>query len=124
MIICRARLQNTRLHNRNLRIAPADSWHQPDSIENQYYSKEWQKSDKKQSAEQCSQEYEENDISLETNIQTLNDDCLMHIFLQLPIVDRIRIERGKSYYILFLYILLKMRKLTRNKLQCVKDGKQ
>ncbi|CAL7948207.1 unnamed protein product [Xylocopa violacea] len=81
------------LHNRNLRVMPADSWHQPDNINNQYYStKDKSKFDKKVYNEQCNQEYIENDIT-ENSIQILNDDCLIHIFLQLPIVDRIRIER-------------------------------
>ncbi|XP_076626182.1 putative RNA-binding protein EEED8.10 [Colletes latitarsis] len=88
----RARCRYIILHNRNLRIVPADSWHQPDNIENQYYNKNWQKSDKKQSNEQCSQDFVQNDIT-NNSIQILNDDCLMHVFLQLPIVDRIRIER-------------------------------
>ncbi|XP_076242820.1 putative RNA-binding protein EEED8.10 [Calliopsis andreniformis] len=88
----RARLENITLHNRNLRVRPADSWHQPDYIQNQYYNKHRQKFDKKQSDDQCDQEYIQND-STDANIQTLNDDCLMHIFFQLPIVDRIRIER-------------------------------
>ncbi|XP_076749746.1 putative RNA-binding protein EEED8.10 [Xylocopa sonorina] len=81
------------LHSRNLRVVPADPWHQPDYINNQYYStKDKSKFDKKVYNEQCSQEYIENDIT-ENSIQMLNDDCLIHIFLQLPIVDRIRIER-------------------------------
>ena len=74
-------------------MVPADSWHQPDNIENQYYNtKDKYKADKKQADEQCNQDYLQNDIT-DISIQTLNDDCLMHIFLQLPIVDRIRIER-------------------------------
>ncbi|XP_076389174.1 putative RNA-binding protein EEED8.10 isoform X2 [Megachile rotundata] len=85
--------EGIRLHNRNLKVVPADSWHQPDNIENQYYnSKDKYKTEKKQSNEQCNQDYVQNDIT-DICIQTLNDDCLMHIFLQLPIVDRIRIER-------------------------------
>lgn len=86
------------MHNRNLKVIPADSWHQPDNIENEYPSaKEKSKSDKIEPNEQCNEEYIENDIT-EIRIQTLNDDCLTHIFLQLPIVDRIRIERGKHIY--------------------------
>ncbi|XP_034187715.1 putative RNA-binding protein EEED8.10 [Osmia lignaria lignaria] len=85
--------ERIKLHNRNLRVVPADSWHQPDNIENQYYNtKDKYKADKKQADEQCNQDYLQNDIT-DISIQTLNDDCLMHIFLQLPIVDRIRIER-------------------------------
>lgn len=83
---------DVRLHNRDLRIFAAHSWHQPDSIENQYYNvKDKSKSDKKETNEQC-QDYIQNDIT-NTSIQILNDDCLIHIFLQLSIVDRIRIER-------------------------------
>ncbi|XP_053988017.1 uncharacterized protein LOC128890357 [Hylaeus anthracinus] len=88
----RARRRDIVLHNRYLRIVPADPWHQPDSIENQYYNKDWQKSEKNQSVEQCTQDFVQSDVT-DTSIQILNDDCLTHIFLQLPIVDRIRIER-------------------------------
>lgn len=86
----RARRRDTMLHNRNLRIEPADSWHQPGSIENQYYTKDWQKSDKKQLSEQSNEDFVESDIK--NTIQMLNDDCLMHIFLQLSIIERIRME--------------------------------
>ncbi|XP_076670872.1 putative RNA-binding protein EEED8.10 [Andrena cerasifolii] len=89
----RARREDIRLHNRNLRVEPADSWHQPESMENQYYSRDWQRSDRKQSNEQCNQDYVQSDVCTGTSIQTLNDDCLIHIFLQLPIIDRISIER-------------------------------
>ncbi|KAK9298503.1 hypothetical protein QLX08_008183 [Tetragonisca angustula] len=86
----RARYEEIRLHNRDLKVLAADSWHQPDSIENQYYNvvKDKSKSNKV-SNDIHNLDYVQNNIS----IQTLNDDCLMHIFLQLPIVDRIRIER-------------------------------
>lgn len=76
-----------RLHNRNLKVEPADSWHQPDNIENRYHSTK----EKKSCNEQCNEEYLQNDM--QNSIQILNNDCLIHIFLQLPIVDRIRIER-------------------------------
>ncbi|XP_026667916.1 F-box protein SKIP2-like [Ceratina calcarata] len=76
-----------RLHNRNLKVVPADSWHQPDNIENRYHNTK----DKKACNEQYNEEYLQNDMH--TSIQILNNDCLIHIFLQLPIVDRIRIER-------------------------------
>ncbi|XP_033315548.1 F-box/LRR-repeat protein 7-like [Bombus bifarius] len=85
--------EGIRLHNRDLRVFAADSWHQPDSIENQCYNiKDKSKSNK------ISNDIAHNfdciqDGITDTNIQTLNDDCLIHIFLQLPIIDRIRIER-------------------------------
>ncbi|KAK1137913.1 hypothetical protein K0M31_002407 [Melipona bicolor] len=86
----RARYVEIRLHNRDLKVLAADSWHQPDSIENQYYNvKDKSKSNKVSNDVIYNLGYVQEDIS----IQTLNDDCLMHIFLQLPIVDRIRIER-------------------------------
>ncbi|XP_043527430.1 F-box protein SKIP2-like isoform X2 [Frieseomelitta varia] len=86
----RARYEEIRLHNRDLKILAADSWHQPDSIENQYYNVVKDKSKfNKVSNDTCNLDYVQDNIS----IQTLNDDCLMQIFLQLPIVDRIRIER-------------------------------
>ncbi|XP_076277320.1 putative RNA-binding protein EEED8.10 [Lasioglossum baleicum] len=88
----RARDEVIQLHNKYLRVEPADSWHQPDSIGYQYYNKDGQTSDKKQSNEQCYQNLVQSDITKDS-IQILNDDCLIHIFHQLPIVDRIRIER-------------------------------
>nr|XP_031849935.1 F-box/LRR-repeat protein 12-like isoform X4 [Nomia melanderi] len=88
----RARYDIIQLHNRYLRVQPADSWHQPDSIGYQYYNKDWQKSCEKLSNEQCNEDFIENSIT-ENNIQILNDDCLKHIFCQLPVVDRVRIER-------------------------------
>lgn len=96
--------EGIRLHNRDLRVLAADSWHQPDSIENQCYNiKDKSKSNK------ISNDIAHNfdciqDGITDTNIQTLNDDCLIHIFLQLPIIDRIRIERGK--HINFVIVLL------------------
>lgn len=92
------------LHNRNLRIEPADSWHQPGSIENQYYTKDWQKSDKKQLSEQSNEDFVESDIK--NTIQMLNDDCLMHIFLQLSIIERIRMEMGKDVRLFFYYKII------------------
>ncbi|XP_067209749.1 F-box/LRR-repeat protein 2 isoform X1 [Linepithema humile] len=83
-----------RLHNRDLRVMPADSWHQPDSIEHKLYTmgKESNKSSEKKVNEQCTQEYLQNDTN-RVSIHILNDDCLRHIFLFLPILDRVRIER-------------------------------
>lgn len=92
--------EGIRLHNRDLRVLAADSWHQPDSIEHQCYNiRDKSKSNKISNDIDCIQD----DIT-DTNIQTLNDDCLIHIFLQLPIIDRIRIERGK--HINFFIVLL------------------
>ncbi|XP_050580930.1 uncharacterized protein LOC126917741 [Bombus affinis] len=85
--------EGIRLHNRDLRVLAADSWHQPDSIENQCYNiKDKSKSNKISNDIVYNFDYIQDDIT-DTNIQTLNDDCLIHIFLQLPIIDRIRIER-------------------------------
>ncbi|XP_043464709.1 F-box/LRR-repeat protein 2-like [Leptopilina heterotoma] len=77
------------LHNRDLRVMPADSWHQPDSIENI----------KKNSFKKKEKETDDSS-NLETSyvtddtipIHRLNDDCLIHIFHYLPIVDRVKIE--------------------------------
>ncbi|KAL6265374.1 hypothetical protein P5V15_002173 [Pogonomyrmex californicus] len=83
-----------RLHNRDLRVMAADSWHQPDSIENKFYNvgKESNKaSEKKNASEQYAHKYLQNDTET-VSIHMLNDDCLRHIFLFLPIVDRVRIE--------------------------------
>ena len=98
---CRARedgyKKEIQLHNRDLRVMPADSWHQPDSIENKIKLApiHKQKSDSDESGdEQLSQYYASGN---EVTIHHLNDDCLMHIFLYLPIIDRIKIERGKNY---------------------------
>ncbi|CAD1474536.1 unnamed protein product, partial [Heterotrigona itama] len=89
----RARYEEIRLHNRDLKILAADSWHQPDNMENQYHNPNLQinelNSNEVSDDVVCNLDYEQDDIG----IQTLNDDCLIHIFLQLPIIDRIRIER-------------------------------
>lgn len=66
---------------------PADSWHQPDSIENQ--NKKGQKTSESNS--EISTSFELNEDS---QIHQLNNDCLLHIFTFLPIVDRIKMERG------------------------------
>ena len=78
----RKRLIN--LHNRLLRVCPADSWHQPDSVH--YQTK---KSVTKQSSKFI--------LNKEAEIHKLNDDCLVQIFQFLPIVDRLRIEQGKLF---------------------------
>ncbi|OXU27874.1 hypothetical protein TSAR_002554 [Trichomalopsis sarcophagae] len=73
------------LHNRDLRVMPADSWHQPDSIENQ--NKKLQKSP---DGKEMSTDYILNE---DAEIHKLNDDCLMHVFSFLPIADRVKVER-------------------------------
>lgn len=77
---------------------PADPWHQPDSIQVKNYSstKDINKSRKKSSTEETSQNTVQNYIN--SPIDTLNDDCLMHVFLYLPIKNRIAIERGKIIF--------------------------
>ncbi|XP_046422453.1 F-box/LRR-repeat protein fbxl-1-like isoform X1 [Neodiprion fabricii] len=85
------------LHNRDLRVMPADSWHQPDSVENQ--RKVAARKDKTQQHTETNdclfQPYIPIKDSLEDDapIHKLNDDCLIHVFLHLPITDRVRIER-------------------------------
>ncbi|XP_076229023.1 putative RNA-binding protein EEED8.10 [Nomia melanderi] len=79
------------LHNRSLFMDVVDLWHQPDSIEYQYYNEEGQKPCEKVSNDQSSQIPIECSTT-ENSIQILNNDCLKHIFQQLPILDRIRIE--------------------------------
>ncbi|XP_058794527.1 putative RNA-binding protein EEED8.10 isoform X1 [Phymastichus coffea] len=74
------------LHSRDLRVMPADSWHQPDNVENKL--KKILKS--VESNQEMSTEFELNEDAL---IHKLNDDCLMHIFSFLPIADRVKIER-------------------------------
>lgn len=77
----------------------ADSWHQPDSTEQRLYTmgKESNKlSEKKLTVEQCGHKYLQNDTE-NVSIHMLNDDCLRHIFLFLPIIDRVRIETGEYF---------------------------
>ncbi|XP_068991608.1 F-box/LRR-repeat protein 20 isoform X2 [Neodiprion pinetum] len=80
------------LHNRDLRVMPADSWHQPDSVENQ--RKVAARKDKTQQHTETNdclfQPYIPTKDSLEDDapIHKLNDDCLIHVFLHLPITDR------------------------------------
>jgi len=86
-----------RLHNRDLRVMAADSWHQPDSVEQRLYNvgKDSNKtSERKVTTEQYVHKYLQNDTE-NVSIHMLNDDCLRHIFLFLPIVDRVRIEIGE-----------------------------
>ncbi|XP_014230117.1 putative RNA-binding protein EEED8.10 isoform X1 [Trichogramma pretiosum] len=77
-------MKKIHLHNRDLRVVPADSWHQPDSIEN------LQKKQEKASMAEAEIKY---DLNPDCLIHGLNDDCLVHIFSFLPIVDRVRSER-------------------------------
>ncbi|XP_046742693.1 F-box protein SKIP2-like isoform X2 [Diprion similis] len=85
------------LHNRDLRVMPADSWHQPDNMENQ--RKVAARKNKTQQQTETNdgvlQSYMPSKSSLEDDIpiNKLNDDCLIHMFLYLPITDRVRIER-------------------------------
>ncbi|KAK2587325.1 hypothetical protein KPH14_003042 [Odynerus spinipes] len=81
------------IHDRDLRVMPADSWHQPDSIKNKSFTlaKDWNKCHKKSPAEEVNEDCIQN--YPDALIDALNDDCLMHIFLYLPIIDRIVIER-------------------------------
>lgn len=92
-----------RVHNRDLRVMAADSWHQPDSVDQKLYNigkesnKIFEKKSTNEQYHQCLQNDTEN-----VSIHILNDDCLRHIFLFLPIIDRVRIERGKHFIILML----------------------
>ncbi|XP_048515255.1 putative RNA-binding protein EEED8.10 [Athalia rosae] len=84
------------LHNRDLRVMPADSWHQPDNVENQrsllITKGKAANNMETGSTDSCSSPTKEL-IDDDSPIQKLNDDCLMHMFLYLPISDRVRIER-------------------------------
>lgn len=82
------------LHNRDLRVMPADSWHQPDSMEQQLYYKRSKICNEENTDEQHTQGYLQND-SEKVSIHILNNDCLRHILELLPISDRIRAERGE-----------------------------
>ncbi|KAK0073740.1 hypothetical protein PV325_009318, partial [Microctonus aethiopoides] len=78
------------LHCRILRVSSANSWHQPDSVENQRRFLKNKLDDSDESIK--IHEFIEPDFN-ESPIHILNDDCLMEIFLYLPIADRIRTER-------------------------------
>ncbi|KAF3426545.1 hypothetical protein E2986_06903 [Frieseomelitta varia] len=69
------------LHSKNLIIEAANPWLQGKCVRKR----------KKKCNIVSDEDWRENEIS----IQKLNDDCLMHIFCYLPIMDRIRLERGK-----------------------------
>ncbi|XP_072754934.1 putative RNA-binding protein EEED8.10 isoform X1 [Anoplolepis gracilipes] len=83
-----------RVHNRDLRVMAADSWHQPDSIDQKMYTigKESYKTFEKKTTNEQYLQCLQNDTE-DVSIHILNDDCLRHIFLFLPIIDRVRIER-------------------------------
>lgn len=85
-----------RVHNRDLRVMAADSWHQPDSIDQKLYNigKESNKTSEKKTINEHCHQCLQNDTE-DVSIHILNDDCLRHIVLFLPIIDRVRIERGK-----------------------------
>lgn len=98
-----------RVHNRDLRVLAADSWHQPDSAENLLKKKPNPSKMKAEAAEVMASAADSSEsataVSEEDSvIHKVNDDCLIHIFSFLPIVDRVRIERGK----------LHLRKYTKN----------
>ncbi|KAK0180936.1 hypothetical protein PV327_003265 [Microctonus hyperodae] len=78
------------MHCRILRVSSANSWHQPDSVENQRRFLKNKSDDSDDSIKV--HEFIEPDFN-ESPIHILNDDCLMEIFLYLPIADRIRTER-------------------------------
>lgn len=78
------------LHCRVLRVSPADSWHQPDSAENQRKSLAIRDTNGDHEPERPQEEGSDED----SPIHILNDDCMMEVFLRLPIADRIRMERG------------------------------
>lgn len=75
---------------------PADAWHQPDSIENK---KKIVPKKKEKTISDDSDDVEPHQYYLadeKVPIHRLNDDCLIHIFLYLPIVDKVNIESGKK----------------------------
>ncbi|XP_015125099.1 putative RNA-binding protein EEED8.10 [Diachasma alloeum] len=84
-----AQRMELQLHCRILRVSSADSWHQPDSIENQKRFSSLKEKQNKNEEQVSVQQIPQDD----SPIQVLNDDCLIEIFLYLPIADRIRMER-------------------------------
>ncbi|XP_015175842.1 PREDICTED: F-box protein SKIP2-like isoform X2 [Polistes dominula] len=81
------------LHSRDLKVMPADPWHQPDKTQfkNNNSTKDSNKSREMSSTNKTDQDTVDN--STIASINVLNDDCLIHIFLYLPIMDKIAIER-------------------------------
>ncbi|KAF7997940.1 hypothetical protein HCN44_009338 [Aphidius gifuensis] len=84
-----AEAHQVRMHCRILRVSAADSWHQPDYIENQrglYGNKD-------NNNQNTTTTIVEARADVESPIRLLNDDCLIQMFLHLPISDRVRMER-------------------------------
>lgn len=79
------------LHCRILRVSTADTWHQPDSVENQ--RKYVTIKDSSMEEEIIENNRENSPEPNNSPIQILNDDCLVEIFLYLPVADRVRMER-------------------------------
>lgn len=76
------------MHCRILRVTAADSWHQPDYIENKrglYGNKD--------NNQNTTTTIVEARADVDSPIRSLNDDCLIQMFLHLPISDRVRMER-------------------------------
>ncbi|KAK9299917.1 hypothetical protein QLX08_007220 [Tetragonisca angustula] len=80
------------LRSKYLKIQAANPWHQPRNVKNKrknYNVKKHKSKFNKMSNDIRNRGDGEDEIS----IQKLNDDCLMHIFCHLPIIDKIRAER-------------------------------
>ncbi|XP_054004768.1 uncharacterized protein LOC128890360 isoform X1 [Hylaeus anthracinus] len=65
--------------------------HNTDTIKQSHTLKDWCRHKKKRLREDCNQNHTSTYIT-DTSIHKLNNDCLILIFLYLPIIDRIRIE--------------------------------
>lgn len=87
-------LKAINLHNRDLRVSAADLWHQPDSFENQTKMHNKNRETMLDSIVESNATTTASDCDDDAPINRLNDDCLLHIFMYLPIVDHIRLERG------------------------------
>ncbi|XP_024878372.1 F-box/LRR-repeat protein 7-like [Temnothorax curvispinosus] len=87
-------IEGINLHDRWLKVKATDPWHQPDYTEQRLYTmgKDSNKTcERKLNLEQYFHKYLQNDTE-NVSIHMLNDDCLRHIFLFLPIKERVRIE--------------------------------
>ena len=119
------------LRSKYLKIQAANPWHQPRNVKNKrknYNVKKHKSKFNKMSNDIRNRGDGEDEIS----IQKLNDDCLMHIFCHLPIIDKIRAERGKyihfcSYSInivlkyikwIFMYIYVSVHRIFSTILVC------
>lgn len=75
------------LHGKDLTVIPADPRHQPNYV-------------KKPPNNTDEPKIKESDTSTSAEIYPLvhkiSDNCLMQIFQYLPIVDRVKVERGKN----------------------------